>query len=323
MKNTLRAFALLLVCALMFPVAFAEETTGENLPDAILEAIRQEHMEVNVESVIPSDYLSIQLHGGKVEKITFPTYDYFAGGTPIERTAWIYLPPDYNEENQYDLLILCHGIGGNQDEWGMTGSNSKVKHIMDNLILKGEIRPFIIVTPYGKSGITSDYMAFYQFGQTLRNDLLPWLDEHYATYGHGEADLSASRQHRAMAGLSMGGMQTINIGMCECLDLFSWFGAFSAAPTSYSSPQIAARLNAFPEEYSINYMYNICGLQDTTAYASASAAAKNLPLYTGDRITEDNWCWQELNGGHSFNIWYLGFYNFARIFGAPAVPAAE
>ena len=304
MKNILHAFALLLVCALMLPVAFAEETTGENLPDAILEAIRQEHMEVNVESVIPSDYLSIQLHGGRVEKITFPTYDYFAGGTPIERTAWIYLPPDYNEENQYDLLILCHGIGGNQDEWGMTGSNSKVKHIMDNLILKGEIRPFIIVTPNGRAGKTNDAAAFYRFGEEIRNDLLPYLEEHYA--------VSKDRNDRAMAGLSMGGMQTINIGIGQCLDLFSWFGAFSAAPTSNTAAVTASKLSA--SEYEVNFFYSICGTTDKIAYMSACMAVDGITEKT-TKLNDHNFLRQEQPGDHGFYIWNLGFFNFARIFG--------
>ena len=65
----------------------------------------------------------------------------------------------------------------------------------------------------------------------------------------------------------------------------------------------------------IRYFYSICGLQDGTAYGPASQAAKNLPDFT-DRVTEANWHWQELKGGHDFNIWNLGLYNFARVLGA-------
>ena len=72
----------------------------------------------------------------------------------------------------------------------------------------------------------------------------------------------------------MGGMQTINIGLCECLDLFSAFGAFSAAPTSYPAASVAKKLEAFPEEDRIRFFYSICGTEDGTAYASAAAAAK-------------------------------------------------
>ncbi len=113
----------------------------------------------------------------------------------------------------------------------------------------------------------------------------------------------------------MGGMQTINIGMCECLDLFSWFGAFSACPTTYTAAQIAAKLESFPQEYNINYFYNICGTTDNIAYQSAAAAAKDILPLT-QRLNDSNYAWQEQPGGHTFGIWYLGFYNFARIFGS-------
>ena len=117
-----------------------------------------------------------------------------------------------------------------------------------------------------------------------------------------------------MAGLSMGGMQTINIGLCECLDLFSAFGAFSAAPTSYPSAKIAAELKKFPEELNIRYFYNLCGSQDSIAYAAASAAAKKMPA--DSRLSEENWCWQERSGEHNFDIWYLGLYNFLKLLGS-------
>ena len=117
-----------------------------------------------------------------------------------------------------------------------------------------------------------------------------------------------------MAGLSMGGMQTINIGLCECLDLFSAFGAFSAAPTSYPSAKIAAELKKFPEELNIRYFYNLCGSQDSIAYAAASAAAKKMPA--DSRLSEANWCWQERPGDHNFDIWNLGLYNFLKLLGS-------
>ena len=129
------------------------------------------------------------------------------------------------------------------------------------------------------------------------------MDSHYSTY--------ADRDHRAMAGLSMGGMQTINIGIGECVDLFGYFGAFSAAPTSNAASKTASLLSG--NSYPIHYFYNVCGLQDGIAYSSHSQAAKNLPSVCNQFVNGQNYMWQELNGGHDFNIWYLGFYNFAQI----------
>ena len=255
--------------------------------------------------------------GGTIEPITYMAKDYLGDGPDVEKKAFVYLPPEYDESKQYNVMYLCHGIGGNENEWGMTNNASTVKHIMDNLIGNGFIEPFIIVTPNGKALALSDTEGndrFYRFGYELRNDLIPYIESHYSTYAEYDEngyDMTATRTHRAMAGLSMGGMQTINIGMCECLDLFSWFGAFSAAPTSYSASKIASAVGA--SEYTVDFFYNICGKNDNIAYYSASSAAKNLPTFSDLFVTDENFMWQEKAGGHDFNIWYLGFYNFAQI----------
>ena len=121
-----------------------------------------------------------------------------------------------------------------------------------------------------------------------------------------------------MAGLSMGGMQTINLGIGKCLDIFSAFGAFSAAPTSNAAAVTAATLNA-AEDLPIRMFYNICGTEDGTALASATAAVNRLDELT-DRLDEHNFIWQRVPGGHDFGVWYLGFYNFARLFGGEETP---
>ena len=322
-----------------------EETERESMQDAqedmIAEAIKQETAEVEPETddsqdaeltdgeptaeiseIIPVKYTSQRFSEcGTIEKISYTTYDYFGDGSEIEKYAYVYLPYGYDEEKQYNVLYLMHGIGGDENEWGMTGSTSRVKIIMDNLIYNGDIEPFIVVTPNGRSGAdfantNSDYNAFYEFGKELRNDLIPYIESHYATYGQyaeNDYDMTADREHRAMAGLSMGGMQTINIGMCECLDIISYFGAFSAAPTSYRGADIVKKIDEqFPDE-EIRFFYNICGINDNIAYQSAAAAAKALPQLSGRFQDEENYMWQELKGGHDFQIWYLGFYNFAQI----------
>lgn len=100
--------------------------------------------------------------------------------------------------------------------------------------------------------------------------------------------------------------------MCECLDIISYFGAFSAAPTSYKGANIVKIIDEqFPDE-EIKFFYNICGTEDSIAYQSASTAAKGLPQLSERFQDGENYMWQELRGGHDFNIWYLGFYNFAQ-----------
>ncbi|MGN1085183.1 MAG: alpha/beta hydrolase [Lachnospiraceae bacterium] len=308
------------------PEPTAEPTvtpTPEPTPTPVPEPTREP---VEIEDIaIPGIYTkSYEGCEGTIEHIEYKSKNYHAGGdTETTKYAYVYLPPNYDTSKKYNVLYLMHGIGGSESEWGMVDSSSKVKKIMDSLTYYGEIEPFIVVTPNGKSGIEGGTNAFYSFGQELRNDLIPYIDSHYATYGEYDEngyDLTVARDHRAMAGLSMGGMQTINIGLCECLDIMSYFGAFSAAPTSYSAQKIAQILNNYPKEYEINYFYNICGTEDETAYWSAESAVNGLPDLT-DRLTDGvNFMWHKIKGQHTFYVWYLGFYNFAQlVFQNPAL----
>lgn len=267
---------------------------------------------------VPDKY-SIPYEGeqGTVEAIRYMAKDYIGSGDDYEKKAFVYLPAGYDESKQYNVVYLMHGIGGNEKEWGLHEKNSKLKKTLDRLMGEGSVEPFILVTPNGKA-LACEHKdkndSFYKFGYELRNDLIPYIESHYATYAEYDEngyDMTATRTHRAIAGLSMGGMQTINIGIGECMDLFSYFGAFSAAPTSDPAATVAANIKA--SEYSIDYFYNICGLQDDIAYWSASAAAKNLPDVCDLMVDGENFMWQEKDGVHDFGIWYLGMYNFAQI----------
>ena len=283
-----------------------------------LSASAEGKAERTFEDAIPKEFLAACKTPGTVEKISYPSRDYTGDGAEITKFALVYLPAGYSGENRYDVLVLCHGVGGNENEWGFSNPYCIGRNVADHLIANGEIRPLIIVMPNGRSTAKAyissmeNSGSFYPFGQEIRNDLLPWIDAHYATYGSDTPeDLTAAREHRAMAGLSMGGMQTVNIGLCECPDLFAWFGAFSAAPTTYTDVEIADKLKAFPD-IPINYFYSLCGTEDSL-YFAGSGAAKNLPAVC-DRFTEENWHWQERSGGHDFNIWNLGLYNFLKIY---------
>ena len=276
--------------------------------------------EVAVVDTIPAEYLTkLSENSGTIEKISYQTKDYFGDGAEISKSAYVYLPYNYDEAKQYNVLYLMHGIGGSIDEWGMNSDSSQVKIMMDNLINKGEIEPFIVVTPNGRSAAdhssSSDFNSFYLFGQELRNDLIPYIDKNYSTYAEYDEngyDLTKARNHRAMAGLSMGGMQTINIGMGECLDIISYFGAFSAAPTTNPASVIISKMKDF-EDYDIHFFYNICGTGDNIAIAPASAAVEGLADLSDKFEVGKNLIWQKVPGGHSFGVWYLGFFNFANI----------
>ena len=274
--------------------------------DKDLDAAIRAERGVRYDDAVPGWVKQVCPRGGTVEKFTYMAHDWFGEGQPeYEKAAYVYLPFGYDPEKTYGLMILCHGIGGSETEWGLNTNNSTVKRIMDNLIDSGSIRPFIVVTPNGRAGKTNDYSSFYLFDRELREDLLPALREKYAV------DIT-DRDNCAMAGLSMGGMQTINLGIGKCLDLFSCFGAFSAAPTSNPAAVTAGILKT-SGDLPVRMFYSVCGTEDNVALSSARAAVDGLDGMT-DALNEGNFIVQYIPGSHDFSVWYLGFYNFAMLF---------
>ena len=268
---------------------------------------------------IPEDVLAGAEPGGTVERIAYPSRDYLGSGDPLTKEALVYLPAGYPDDAPYDVMYLLHGVGGNEDEWGFA-SGSEGKKIADSVIDAGLTPRTIIVMPNGRScarfndlsGATSP--AFSLFGQELRNDLVPFIDARYPTWGHETpGDPSASRDHRAIAGLSMGAMQVVNIGLCECADLFSAFGAFSAPRTTLPADRIAAALESFPD-LTFRCFYCVCGTWDESAFSTSEAAVKRLPELSA-AFSEDNCFWHETPGGHNFRVWNLGLYQFLLLLG--------
>lgn len=136
------------------------------------------------------------------------------------RRALVYTPPGYNQAaERYPVLYLQHGAG--EDERGWT-NQGRANFILDNLIAAEKAKPMIVVMDCGyatKKGETARAFDFGGFEAVLTEELIPKIDGAYRTM--------ADRDHRALAGLSMGGMQALHIGLRHP-DLFSAVGAFSA-----------------------------------------------------------------------------------------------
>ena len=135
---------------------------------------------------------------GNVQQILF-----HSPSTGTERRAFVYTPPGYgkNTATRYPVLYLQHGWGEDETAWFNQG---RANLIMDNMIAARETRPFIIVTTYGmtndiKPGSPGGLAAFNikPFQTVLLDELIPYVDSHFRTI--------ANADHRAMAGLSMGG----------------------------------------------------------------------------------------------------------------------
>ncbi len=160
------------------------------------------------------------------------SYDSRSVGTT--RKMMVYTPPGYSKEKKYPVLYLLHGIGGDEMEW------QRLCHpnvILDNLLADGKITPMIVVMPNGRAqkndraegDVFRSAPAFAAFEQDLLKDVIPTIEARYS--------VGADRAHRALAGLSMGGGQSLNFGLGH-LDTFAWVGAFSAAPNTNSPEEL-------------------------------------------------------------------------------------
>ena len=155
---------------------------------------------------------------------------YFSKSANTNRHAFVYTPPDYDKgKKRYPTLYLQHGAGEDETGWGRQG---RAGWIMDNLLADGKTKPFIIVMEYGgnpfaagarrptnapAAGVRPQF-NFSAFERVLVEDLIPHVDANFRTI--------ANQPNRAMAGLSMGGMQTRGITLAH-LDKFSHIGVFS------------------------------------------------------------------------------------------------
>ncbi len=148
---------------------------------------------------------------------------FFSPSTDTNRRAFIYTPPGYDADQsvRYPVLYLQHGYGENEYGWGTQGYAGL---IMDNLIAEGKIKPFIIAMTYGMTnGVRMGGMANFDgsaFEKVLVDELIPFVDSNFRTL--------TDQPNRAMAGLSMGSMQTKAITL-KHLDKFSHIGLFSGA----------------------------------------------------------------------------------------------
>jgi enterochelin esterase-like enzyme len=177
------------------------------------------------------DSLRTGIAHGKIDTIS-----YLSRTVGKNRRALIYTPPAYSKSKKYPVLYLLHGIGGDEKEW-LNGGHPQV--ILDNLYAENKIEPMIVVMPNGRA--TKDdsakgnimapdkVQAFATFEKDLLNDLIPFIEKKYPVL--------KDREHRAIAGLSMGGGQSLNFGLGN-LDQFAWIGGFSSAPNTKPPEQL-------------------------------------------------------------------------------------
>jgi enterochelin esterase-like enzyme len=175
-----------------------------------------------------------------------------------KRKAIIYLPPAFSKNKKYPVLYLLHGIGGDHKEW-LNGADPQI--ILDNLYADGEIEPMIVVMPNGRAmkddravGNIFDsakVQAFATFEKDLLNDIIPFIEKKFPVI--------KDREHRAIAGLSMGGGQSLNFGLGN-LDKFAWVGGFSSAPNTKKPEELVPDTEKAKQQ--LKLLFISCGASD-------------------------------------------------------------
>jgi enterochelin esterase-like enzyme len=242
---------------------------------------------------------------GRLERI-----DYDSKTVGVKRWMQVYTPPGYSKDKKYPVLYLLHGIGGNErEEWAKGG----VPHvILDNLIADKMIEPMIVVLPNGNattnkapaadaggSGGRRGFGDLTGWGKPFENDLIkdviPFIEANYS--------VKADRESRALAGLSMGGGQSLNIGLAN-LDTFAWVGGFSSAPNTNPPEQLIPDPQKATRQ--LKLLYLSCGNKDGLIRISQGVHAhlkeKNVPHI-----------WHVDEHAHDFQHWKKGIYNFAQL----------
>ena len=257
---------------------------------------------LHAQNVVPHaargfDSLRSNIPHGKIDTIS-----YNSKTVGISRKALIYTPPGFSRKKKYPVLYLLHGIGGDKKEW-LNGGKPQV--ILDNLYADRKLEPMIVVMPNGRAmkddraiGNVFDSLkvkAFATFEKDLLNDLIPHIEKNYPVL--------ADREHRAVAGLSMGGGQSLNFGLGN-LDTFAWVGGFSSAPNTKVPEKLLPDPGAGRKK--LKLLWISCGDKDG--------------LITFSRRTHEYLFRNDVPhiyyiepGVHDFHVWKNGLYMFSQL----------
>jgi len=237
---------------------------------------------------------------------------YYSKNASTTLRCFVYTPPDYekNLSKRYPVLYLQHGGGEDETGWGRQGHTAL---IMDNLIAYGKARPFIIVMANsyvpgatvpptnrppagapapGAAGPGRRFFNFSAFERVLIDDLIPHIDGNFRTL--------SDQPHRAMAGLSMGGMQTRAITLAN-LDKFSHIGIFSGGSIS---PTNITDMAAFKEK--VKVVFVSYGSRENSTAAKANVAALQQ---AGIKCVY----YESPDTGHEWQTWRRSLYQFAPL----------
>jgi enterochelin esterase-like enzyme len=238
---------------------------------------------------------------------------YYSRSLKRFRRMHVYTPPGYEKgDRKYPVLYLLHGAGDSDASWGTVG---RAGFILDNLIAAGKARPMLVAMPAGHAGpfrsggAPGTAARRDEFAEDFVNDLRPYVEKNYRVL--------ADRDHRAIAGLSMGGMQTLNLAFGH-LDDYGHVGVFSsgvfgiaggrgnAPPNRQWEEQHKAALDDPGLKKGLRLLWVGCGKEDFLVQTSNATVAM-LKRHQFDVVS------RESSGGHTWINWRNYLHEFAPL----------
>ena len=251
------------------------------------------------------------------------TEEYDSKALGFKRKLTVYTPPGFKKDDKdkkYPVLYLLHGAGDDETGWQKKGAADV---IMDNLYADGKAEPMLVVMPFGYATRPGEptrnpnatpeerRKASGDFERDLLTDVIPFVESHYPVI--------ADQAHRALAGLSMGGGQTMRIGPTHS-DVFAYLGVFSAgiggrrpaAPAGGAAPAAAPPPDAtasYPDADTLNARLKLfwvsCGDRDP-----GLEGAKKLDQTLNEKKIKH--VWHQDTGKHEWPVWRNDLYLFAQ-----------
>jgi enterochelin esterase-like enzyme len=231
---------------------------------------------------------------------TVKSHEYKSKSLGTDRKVMVYTPPDYEKSTvRYPVLYLLHGAGSDETSWTQRG---QAHVILDNLIAEGKLKPLVVVMPFGfaaarapgaRGDAAENKMQREGFTKDFLGDVIPMIESNFRVY--------ADREHRAIAGLSLGGAQALALGLSHT-ELFSRVAAFSPAMGAANNPATggvdfemvladAAKVNS-----QIRFLWVSCGTEDTL-FESVRQFSNQLSQRKVEHI------WKVTGGAHTYPVW--------------------
>jgi len=243
---------------------------------------------------------------------------FYSKVTQSWRRMFLYTPPGYDASPRmrYPVLYLQHGAGEDETEWTHAG---RAQYILDNLLAEKKAVPMLIVMNNGFATRPGDAVAtgpggtanrFAAFEEMLVKDVIPEVDAQFRTL--------PDREHRALAGLSMGGMQTFQIGPAH-LDLFSYLGMFSGTPQAAAQAQVdavAGQGTAFNEK--VHLLWFGVGTTEANFYNRTKEVRAQL-----DKAGVKSAYYESPGTAHEFQTWRRCLHEFAPLLFKTVTPATK